>query len=71
MSADIYCQRCDDSYQASHFVCRKELNAAKEAERDAAFIRGASWAYEELTGALIVPASFEEQARAAVRKGKP
>jgi len=51
-----------------------ELLDKAEAERDAAFIRGASWAYEALTGALIVPASFEEQARAALastKKGKP
>ena len=41
-----------------------------EAERDATFLRGASWAYETLTGALIVPASFEEQARAALKEGK-
>lgn len=29
------------------------------------FLRGASWAYQELTGALIVPASFEQEARKA------
>jgi hypothetical protein len=29
------------------------------------FVRGAMWAYEELTGALIVPASFEEKAKEA------
>lgn len=27
-----------------------------------AFVRGASWAYGELTGAIIVPASFEQKA---------
>jgi hypothetical protein len=36
-----------------------------------AFLRGASWAYRELTGAIIVPASFEEAARRAGEEGKP
>jgi len=44
------------------------LHLTGEIERlpEEAFLRGASWAYETLTGALIVPASFEQQARAAI-----
>jgi hypothetical protein len=34
------------------------------------FVAGASWAYRELTGALIVPASFEYSAALAGEEGK-
>lgn len=43
---------------------------AAEAEVMDEFVRGASWAYGELTGAVIVPASFEEQARKALEVSK-
>ena len=57
-----------DNYQQGWhdgtFTCP---NCAREKQRaDEAFIRGASWAYGELTGAIIVPASFEELARDAL-----
>jgi hypothetical protein len=48
--------------------CHEET--ALRADVNAAFLRGASWAYEELTGAIIVPASFEEAARRAGEEEK-
>jgi hypothetical protein len=49
---------------------RKKLDRLR-AEDERAFVRGASWAYGELTGALIVPASFEQAAiEAATPAGK-
>jgi hypothetical protein len=62
----FYCDRCDDGFDKRHFVCRKEADEKSGGEVRDAFIRGASWAYEELTGALIVPASFEQAAAAAL-----
>lgn len=41
----------------------KHNGECDETEKDA-FVNGAMWAYQELTGALIVPASFEQAARA-------
>lgn len=46
-----------------HVPKRIRLGRGK-ASRDL-FLRGAMWAYGELTGALIVPASFEEKAKEA------
>lgn len=44
----------------------ESMARAEKAERERvieeAFVRGASWAYGELTGAIIVPASFEQKA---------
>lgn len=57
------------NYGRKHYDCAlAEIAALRarvaELERviEEAFVRGASWAYGELTGAIIVPASFEQKA---------
>jgi hypothetical protein len=46
----------------------KRIRLGRGKTPQALFLHGAAWAYQELTGALIVPASFEEAARAAAEE---